>query len=368
MNLFQISRLLRTSEWWDYKISPAIATAYGAAWISGVPVADLAPRLLLLLAAGILCGAYASLINDVSDVEDDQIARKRTEIMSFSQVKAHLVVAASAVGVAAMSAALFMLQLNVSAVCCLLIALAYTLYSTRPTRLKNRGLWGVMCVATGEHLLAALLSVSLVLEHQHHHSTLSMPFSLTLLAALSVWSTALGVRSIVWHQLCDYDNDRLTGSHTLAVQHGRDAITSIVERVIFPFELLALEALIVLSGNHILWFCTAAYMILEMLRLRYLNLRISIVRPHRRFWFALMEYYNLVLPLSFLLSFCCVNINAWLLSIGHIVLFGSPLVLCSRHITEIIQAVQNERVLRGKACCHFCRRPISTSDIARVTR
>ncbi len=175
-------------------------------------------------------------------------------------------------------------------VCYSIIWCVYTLYSLPPVRLKARGGWGIASIAVGEHLLASILAVCLVVNQSNH----SVPIPWFI--ALCVWSVAVGCRSILWHQLCDYKNDRKSNTATLGAIKGPVVLRRLGERYVFPIEVVSLAALLLLSHNFLAWVLLLFHFALEQMRSRVLGLRSIIVAPEPNARFALFEYYILFFP------------------------------------------------------------------------
>ena len=72
----EISRTFRAAEWWEFKLSPMLATAYATAFLLKISILSLWPLLLLALVALAACAAYVSVINDLTDLEDDLASGK----------------------------------------------------------------------------------------------------------------------------------------------------------------------------------------------------------------------------------------------------------------------------------------------------
>jgi 1,4-dihydroxy-2-naphthoate octaprenyltransferase len=301
--------------------------AYAFAWKTGVPLSTVAVRLLELLLAGIACGAYASVFNDYTDIDEDRLAGKHTAMMSVPPSVRGVIIGGANFAVFAVLALLLWQGLVISAGCCFLIWVVYTLYSLNPVRLKTRGAWGVGCIAGGEHLLAGLLGAFLVTERVSASSStfgLTPGFPWLWLLAWSVCSFGWGIRSIVWHQLGDFENDRISNTNTLVTQFGKERTRRAVECVVFPLELISLAAILILGGNALSWAFLALYSIMDWIRWRRLGLSMIVVAPSPNFRFVMLEYYQLFLPLSFLLTDALTSTQGWLFIALQLAVFPTP--------------------------------------------
>jgi 4-hydroxybenzoate polyprenyltransferase len=152
----------RAGEWWTNKLAPLLGSAYAAAVVLHAPMPVLWPLLARLLLAVIPGAAYVSVLNDLTDLDDDRRCGKSNRLAGFSPAAR-----------AALLAICLLLGLGGGwllrpyPITCLIYAanwIPYTLYSAPPWRLKARGGWGVLMDACGAHLLPALWTVSLIAE------------------------------------------------------------------------------------------------------------------------------------------------------------------------------------------------------------
>src|SRR2546422_541586 len=82
----EISRIFRAHEWWEFKLSPMLATAYATAFLLKISILSLWPMLLLALFAWAVCAAYVSVINDLTDLEDDLASGKVNRLVGKSRL------------------------------------------------------------------------------------------------------------------------------------------------------------------------------------------------------------------------------------------------------------------------------------------
>src|SRR5438045_9423813 len=66
----------RADSWWEHKLSPILATIYATAALSRIPFPSLWPVVALALIALIVCASYVSVLNDLTDAQDDQATEK----------------------------------------------------------------------------------------------------------------------------------------------------------------------------------------------------------------------------------------------------------------------------------------------------
>ncbi|HEX7957960.1 MAG TPA: hypothetical protein VF508_13505, partial [Pyrinomonadaceae bacterium] len=155
-----LTRTVRAAEWWEFKFSPILATAYATAFLLNFSLASLWPALLLALAALVPGAAYVSVINDLTDIEDDLACGKPNRLVGRSR---GFVAAVLACCVAPGVAFAFYWRGDPLLLSLYLAAwVAFTLYSLPPARLKVRGMAGLLADACGAHLFPTLLVAVLV--------------------------------------------------------------------------------------------------------------------------------------------------------------------------------------------------------------
>ena len=329
----------RPSDWWEFKIPPLLATAYATALLLRVPFEQLWPLLLMLLFALLPGAAYVSVLNDITDLEDDLKVGKSNRMVGRSPAF-KIVALAFCLGLGVVAGWFFRhdpLTLALYSV----NWVAYTLYSARPFRFKTRGIWGVAADASGAHLLPTLWTSSFIAEATSH------PVPAYFLSALGVWSMALGVRGILWHQLYDRENDRLGRVSTFGAQASPEAIRRFVAGVAFPLEVVALALILLQAGTARAWIVLILYLAMEFLNRRYMDIDIIIVQPTARFRIIFAEYYQLWFPLTFLIGLTEQSLAVSILIALQLALFPHCFYVFIRHVWFIVRQ-KMLRSLRGK--------------------
>ena len=323
-------RLIRAYEWWNYKIPIPLGMALALAGMQDLSPCHLFLPIVTIVASGIVLAVYASVFNDFMDVDQDKLAGKVTPLMSLSGWQRKLVILLSISSICLVAFKLSALRIPFTIF--ILIWILYTAYSLPPVRLKEKGALGALTVAIGEHLLANLLAVFVVVEVTG--CSISVPW----LCLMCVWSVTYGLRGIIWHQLCDLDNDLKASVSTLGVQIGRESLQRLAEWFIFPIEVISFVALLALSQNALAWWLLAVYALAEFLRCRYLGSRMVIAAPKDCMRFALMEYYQLFFPLSFLLHNILSDKLSSVLTLMFVALFPFPVVIFAHHMRFVAKA------------------------------
>jgi len=331
--------VFRGDVWWTNKIAPLLGTAYAVAVVLHVPVGALWPLLLRLLLAVIPAAAYVSVLNDLTDLEDDRRCGKPNRLSDFSPgARAGLLVVCLLLGAAGGW------LLSPYPIACLFYAanwVPYTLYSAPPLRLKARGGWGVLMDACGAHLLPALWAASLIAEGT------GQKLPLLFVAPLGVWSLSLGIRGILRHQMMDRERDRQAGVGTFAARTNPHSIDQLVRWGVLPAEFAGLAALLAQAGTWWPWALLVLDQLVEGLRICFLQARFTAAGPGAADRFLLAEYYELFYPLTFLLLLAQREPAGWGLAGLHLLLFSRPLRLFYEAVRAIgIQLARRHRLGR----------------------
>jgi 4-hydroxybenzoate polyprenyltransferase len=309
----RISHIVRAIDWWEYKLSPIFATIYATALLSNLPIISLWPLFLLALAALVPGAAYVSVINDLTDLEEDLASGKTNRLAGKSLTFITVVLACCiAPGIAVAfywRADLLLLSLYLAAWA------AFSLYSIPPVRLKSRGVFGILADASGAHLFPTLLVVSLVFRWR------ADPVEVVWFAAVAAWSLSFGLRGILWHQLSDLHNDEQVGLRTFAQRHKIARLHMLGNFVIFPVEVTAFALILWRVGSYLAFAFLGAYALLELMRRQMWKMNLVIVAPKERYHILMHEYYEVFYPLALLLSSSSRHPQDALILAAHLFLF-----------------------------------------------
>lgn len=221
---------------WFFSVVPLVlcAPVYGMLVLRRAPGADFPQNMLLFALFVSVFLAFGYLINDYSDREEDLRAGKHKAVCSVPApltVAALVMLALAGLFLAAVPASFSPTALALAAATYLLGAS----YSIPVLRLKERGVWGVVCSSFAQRgtpiLVAGLL--------------FDLPwvviFDWVLLSFLN------GLRYILVHQMMDRENDEITGTRTFARDHavrslrrGVDALLVIEVVLLVPSVLVPL--------------------------------------------------------------------------------------------------------------------------------
>ncbi|MEL7209993.1 MAG: UbiA family prenyltransferase, partial [Actinomycetota bacterium] len=211
--------LTRAADWWSHKVPIVLAVAFLVLLGSGpapeIGVGQASWSVLAFLVAVIGVAGLGHVINDLFDAEQDRAAGRaraaaeagpRTRLALFAGLTAAALVPWTYLPADALVWGLLGLELA------LLVG-----YSTPPVRAKERGGLALLFDASYAYVVPLALAVATF-------SNLPVGPSDDLgaiTAAVLVWSLAVGLRSIVFHQIDDLEDDRAAGVNTWVVRVGR---------------------------------------------------------------------------------------------------------------------------------------------------
>jgi 1,4-dihydroxy-2-naphthoate octaprenyltransferase len=280
---------------------------------------------LMALVAIVPVAVYASVINDLTDVQDDLAAGKPNRLAGRSSLLGLMLIILSAGALAVISYRwrhnALLLSLYVA------VWVAFSLYSLPPFRLKKRGFLGILSCASGEHLFPTLVAVILAFRGAQR------PDNSIWLVIVGTWALANGVRAILWHQLTDLDADRAVGARTFAVRHSRSAML-IGTWIAFPLELLAFTAMLIQMRSWWPVAAVGAYVALVALRIRWWRIRCVIVTPKPDFLFLMNELNIVLLPIAILVASALRHRGDWIVLGVHFLIFPA-------NVSDISRAARN---------------------------
>ena len=322
MNIFH---MIRSNEWWYSKFPPLLAIGYATANMAGKPLYQLSFWLLFLLCALVAGAVYVSLINDITDLEEDLASGKPNRMEKIpARYRRLLPLACILPGLGTMYV------LYPDTLSCLLYLLpwiSFSLYSLPPFRLKTRGVWGVIADACGSHLFISLLMVSSI------SYMAGQPIDWIWFSGTGMWAFCYGLRGILFHQFTDRNYDLSIGLTTYAskiepVNFKRPA------RLILMTELAALACMLYRISSVLPLAAFAVYLLLLLIRTRRFGYQaVIILAPEDRgIEIVMADYYQLFLPLSILLTSVWSDYKNSLVLIVFILLFPAGIKRAARDL------------------------------------
>lgn len=321
------TQTLRAGEWWEFKLAPLFAVVYATAYLLELPLASLWPLFILALAALVPGAAYVSVLNDLTDLEEDLASGKANRLVGRSRAfVAGLLLCCILPGLAV---ALYWRKDTLLLALYLAAWAAFTLYSVRPIRLKSRGLAGLLADAAGAHLFPTLLVVVLVFRWG------GASLDPLWLAAVGVWSLGLGLRGNLWHQITDVSNDERVGLRTFASRHKITSLRRLGNFFIFPAELTALAALLARLQSPAALLFLLLYLLLEWSRRRMWKTGLVVVVPRERSSILMLEYYEVFFPLALLIASTARNPADALVAAAHLLIFPRRAAQCLKDCVKL---------------------------------
>jgi 1,4-dihydroxy-2-naphthoate octaprenyltransferase len=283
---------------------------------------------LAALVALSVCASYVSILNDLTDIEDDRASGKVNRWQEKCRTPAVVLLACCVAAGAGFAFAWRNDALLLSAY--LPSWAAFTLYSVPPFRLKVRGIGGVFADACGAHLFPALLALALL------HNVTRAAWDIRWNFFVATWALAFGVRGILWHQLQDAAHDRKIGSRTFVCVHGANA-TRRLGLAAALCEYIAFAAMLWVSKNPLAGLFLIGYGFFALLRRPLLGIRLSLIEPSRTSRMAMAEYYIVLFPAAYLLT--AVRQQPWALwlLLAHAVLFPRHCLGLARDVFAMLR-------------------------------
>lgn len=331
MKLSAVSGLVRGSNWWYSKIPPLLAVAYAEIALQRLGPGVALSRIAALLVSACCVAAYGHVLNDICDIETDRLAGKTNAMARLTRTQR----AALCLGLAAAGLAPWLFT-GLDRASALLLVCLYALpviYNVPPVRLKEHGFWGVLADAAQAHAVPTLFTVTLF----SHLSPAPARYTVAFGTLAVAWAACRGLRDILRHQLWDRENDARSGVTTFATRTEPERIRLLVNRGLFPGEVLAL------GGMGIILYGFAPWLVLCMLALGALFLiaRLAGVRNvsfdpaapalpasapdadahHAHAYVPLVEFYTVWPVLGLALHLSC--LDRWFISLAvlHVALF-----------------------------------------------
>lgn len=295
-----------------------------------VPVASLWMAALTTLLCLIPGAAYVSVINDITDREDDLAAGKTNRTAGLPRIAvAGFVLATIAAGVTFA----FLWRHDPLLLAFYLAAwLAFSLYSLPPFRFKTRGILGVLADASGAHLFPTLVAVVLVFR------AAGRAVDPSWLVAVAVWAFGYGLRGILWHQLSDHENDRAANVRTFVQRRSPRLAAAVGEYVAFPLEITALLYLIWRLQSVTLVMLLVLYVLFVLERMRRWHIRPVIVQPVPGHAIVLQDFYDVLYPLGVLAVSASIHPRD-VVAIGvHLLLFPRGTIQFARDARSVVLA------------------------------
>ena len=322
--LQRFQQIGRFDQWWLYKIPMLLSVALLSLTQSNSQINDLwmlLSSVLLLLVVG---GIYAYILNDASDVKEDMASDKPNYFIGKSVIFPWIL-ALSCYSISLLIMLFWHLPWPLIALHTTNYAV-FIAYSLKPLRGKERGYTGIILGALGDACLPSLFILGFCAY------ALQISFALETYVALGLWSLAIGVKYMTWHQLLDKDRDLKNGISTFVSQQGGSTASTLVYALWWPLELFTFSLFMVKFSSAILWIALAMQLSLELLRWLCMGRPIVILYDPKHHTIVLQEFYELFLPLSIITILINMDGSHWALTIVFTLLFLPKMLRLFREI------------------------------------
>lgn len=304
---------IRSAEWWEYKLPPLLALGYATALKSDKPFLDTIPQLLFLLFSLAIGATYVSIINDITDLETDLASQKKNRMSDVSVYWRR-------------SLPLFCLLIGAG--CCYYLSpdwlsvafyigpwISFSLYSFKPFRLKDKGIWGVLADTSGSHISTSLLMISSI------SYTTDQKIQFFWIISTGIWAICYGLRGILWHQFYDRKHDLIAGVNTFAISRKPEEFRK-KEICLFAVEITALACMLSYISLILPFVFLAAYLLLCLLRSYRLGYQaVIIVCSQERYYILMADFYQAFFPVALLITAAFTWQYSWIVLVVHLILF-----------------------------------------------
>jgi 4-hydroxybenzoate polyprenyltransferase len=325
-----ILKVIRSVEWWEYKLPPLLAIGYATAIKTDVDFLKSIYHLLFLLLSLIIGATYVSIINDLTDIKDDLASGKSNRIANINpSIRWVFPVICLLAGVFCC----YLMYPDWLSICLYIIPwISFSLYSFRPFRLKNRGVWGVIADACGSHIFTSLLMVS-SMSYYGNQQVDWLWFNST-----GIWALCYGLRGILWHQFYDRANDIKVGLNTFAVKTDSKSFKT-KEIIIFSIEILAITVMLYSLHQLLPILFLLIYLLLAYIRTFKLKYKpILIIAPENSSYHMLMaDYYQVFFPISLLCTAMVNNYYVLIALLIHLIIFPIKTLNSLKDLTYLIR-------------------------------
>jgi hypothetical protein len=269
------------------------------------------------------------LLNDATDVDEDVKAGKKNGMANYNRIQQTIFILLPVSGALCIISG-FLKFLSLANLLYVAAYVSFTLYSLPPFRLKKRGFAGIVADALGSQVFPTLfLAVSF-------YQWTNQEIQLMPSVFLGIWLFCFGLRGILWHQLADKENDKVSGLVTF-VQKTSDVQLSRLSIIIIIVEMFAFTTFSLLYALFLIIPGLILYFIYNWILLKYGGVKQILINPkHEQYRIFLFEYYQIFLPLSLLMLYAFknpVNVIGLLL---HVFLFRGNICNILRVIKKVI--------------------------------
>lgn len=322
-------KVIRASEWWNYKIPPLLGIAYATLLIYDKNVYSFTGTILLILLSLVVGATYVSIINDITDIKEDLAVGKKNRMAKKPAIfKIIIPLVLFSLGLT-----FIFLLYRVDELSVFFYSMPwvlFSLYSFEPFRFKKRGILGVLCDAGGSHIFTSLLMVSFLTHKSQGELNFVWLFSVAL------WASAYGLKGILWHQFTDRENDIKTGVKTFASNTTAQSFKKI-ERIILATELVALIFMLWVINSIWPVIGFLFYLVLFFMRNKFLGRQpvIILTEGKQNIQILTLDYFHAIFPISLLVQASLNQHNGWIVLAAYLLLFPKEVLAILKDIRLI---------------------------------
>jgi 4-hydroxybenzoate polyprenyltransferase len=249
--------LVRPRAWWFNKVPLSVALML-LLLDGGALDSNAVSALVLVVLTVCAVGNYGYALNDLYDVDEDLRVGRVNAAVEIGRQRTAWLAAGSAVIAETLAAGAAGWQGALLTIAELSLPLAY---SAPPLRIKERRWLGIVADALAAHVYPAALALMAVTRFGAARP------SWLIITCVLAWSSAVGIRGILSHQLHTADRDRSAGLNTVVHGLGRATIERFNIFILLPIEVASFIGVVAGSrAGPLLWACGGFYLICEAFR------------------------------------------------------------------------------------------------------
>jgi 4-hydroxybenzoate polyprenyltransferase len=278
----------------------------------------------------IATAAFGYFLNDWTDIEQDAKAGKSNAVSKLSQ--SQRIAVAFALLLCSWAPWIVLPRNAVNMTFMVLQYVAFTCYSCRPIRLKERNQWGLICDMLYGHLIPIVVTVTTFNDETSYLR--SLPF----FSLLIPWLLCKGLRNILLHQINDRAKDRSAQVQTLVQRFGPLRIIGAINYVILPLEITVLSGLLGLLAVFGVALYPAFPLFLLFTGLKFSAWKLPFLPGHNsrlKFLYFMNDFYEDWLPLAALIVLVISRPSAILVMGAHLCMFPWPIFNIGRDLVVI---------------------------------
>jgi hypothetical protein len=279
--------------------------------------------------------AYVSVINDLTDLEDDVASGKPNRLIGRSGT--FIAVMLGSCILAGAGVAIYWRNDPLLLFLYFAAWMAFSLYSIPPVRLKARGFAGLLADASGAHIFPTLLVISLV------YRWVGKPIDVLWFGVVATWSLSLGLRGILWHQLSDLQNDEKIELRTYVRTRTLTQLRRVGNYVIFPIEIISFAIMLARLGSYICILFLLFYAVLEWSRQALWKMNFVVIVPKDRANILMLEYYEFFFPIALLLSAASRYPPDFAIVVLHLIFFPTRATQAVKDVFKLLRSANYRR-------------------------